>query len=427
MMRHILRAALLLALLVTPSAAWLTDTGTHAPPAWGVYAYESWTPASIGFPAVGGEYLDPIFGETFLRITNISPQEAGSGIIYGRNGLWNADGTAYLHDIAGAVELIDPRTGALIRANVPYPYTTTDEVSFDPVNPDVYYYTSGTQLKSYSLSSNTSSTVNTFGAPLEGVGQSADWIDKTGRYFLLNVGGNLRVWDKQTSTLFTGSIPVPTGTDGIPLGWAGLAPNAAYVILSLNPDHWSYAVNTSTQTLSTTGVMFWDACFDHADIMTATDGNTYLLTANCLYGRDYYRVKVTNNATGQGAAQLTLPGNQQLLPIGASDTAGGGHFACAATGAMQDWCYASIEDPADQIGKPGAWYPYKQELVLIHMLSPFEVRRLAHHRSRPIRGFCRTPRVNTNWDGTALIFASPFSAPDTTGCGYSDLYRWDVP
>jgi hypothetical protein len=173
--------------------------------------------------------------------------------------------------------------------------------------------------------------------------------------------------------------------------------------------------------------MFWDACFDHGDVMSASDGQTYLITANCRFGRGYYRVRVTNNAAGRGAAQLTLPGNVELLPIGASNTAGTGHFACVARGAMQDWCYASIEDPADELGNPGPWYPYKQEIVLAQLVPPFEVRRLAHHRSRPIRGYCRTPRVNASWDGTAVMFASPFSAPDPGGCGYSDLYRWDAP
>lgn len=428
-MRHLLGGVLVLALLVQPCAAFLSDTGTHAPPTSGTYAYDTWTPAHPAFPDVDASYIDPVFGEGLWRVTDIYPGTgtSGSGILYGINGLWNADMTAYLHDSPGGVDLIDPLTGALLRANVPYPYTTTDAVSFDPVTPALYYYTSGTQLKSYNISTATSATVMTFSAPLRGLGQSADWIDRTGRYFLLNHGNQLRLWDKQANVLYSGGIPVPTGANGIPPGWAGLSPDGNYVIVSLNPQHYSYRVDHAQRRLLTTAVMFWDACFDHADVMSASDGQTYLLTANCRYGRGYYRVRVTNNAAGRGAAQLTLPGNVQLLPIGAANTAGTGHFACAATGAMQDWCYASIEDPADQLGNPGPWYPYKQELVLVHMMPPFEVRRLAHHRARPIRGFCRTPRVNTSWDGTAVMFASPFAAADGGGCGYSDLYRWDAP
>jgi hypothetical protein len=72
------------------------------------------------------------------------------------------------------VDVIDPATGTTIRANVPYPYTTTDAVSFDPVNPDIYYYTSGTRLRQYNIRTGTTSTVKTFSQTLGGLGQSAD-------------------------------------------------------------------------------------------------------------------------------------------------------------------------------------------------------------------------------------------------------------
>jgi hypothetical protein len=427
-MRCLLRALLVLTLLAQPCVAFLTDTGTHTPPTRGRFAYETWTPDDRAFPDVNRSYVDPVFGEKIVRVTDIFPVASGDGIIYGINGQWNADMTAYLRDSpSGGVDLIHPFTGALIRANVPYPYTTTDAISFDPVNPALYYYTNGTQLVSYNINTAAITTVKTFSATLGGLGQSADWIDRTGRYFLLNHGNQLRIWDKQADVLYSGGVPVPTGSNGIPPGWAGLSPDGNYVIISLNPEHYSYQVDHANRRLITTAVMFWDACFDHGDVMSASDGQTYLMTADCLYGRGYYRVRVTNNAVGRGAAQLTLPGNVQLLPIGASNTAGNGHFACAAKGARQDWCYASIEDPADQLGNPGPWYSYKQEIVLAHMLPPFEVRRLVHHRARPEGGFCRTARVNTSWDGTAVMFASPYSTPDTGECGYSDLYRIDMP
>jgi hypothetical protein len=426
-MRCCLPALLLLWLtLPVPACAWLTDTASHAPPACGVYGYEVFTPASPFFPAAGASYVDPIFGETFTRLTNIYPTNGGSGIIYGKNGLWNADSTAYLHDVPGAgVDLINPTTGALIRANVPYPYTTTDETAFDPVDPDIYYYTNGVNLSKYSISGNTSTTVKNFGATLGGLGQSVDWIDRTGRYFLLHIGANLRVWDKQTDTLYTGSIPFPAG---VPPGWAGLSPDGNYVIVSLNPLHYSYAITHGTTTLNTTGVMFWDGCFDHGDVLTASDGFTYLFTANCRYGLSYYRVRVTNAVTADSSAQLTAPGNVEILPIGASGVAGNGHFSCAGRGAMEDWCYASIEDAADVLGSPGAWYAYKQEIVLAQMVPPYTVRRLAHHRNRLYTNrYCTTPRVNTNWSGDRLLFTSGMSSVDVGSCGYSDLYRWVAP
>ena len=213
---------------------------------------------------------------------------------------------------------------------MPYPYTTTDAISFDPLNPDVYYYTAGTALKQYRISTNTSTTIKTFTSTLGGLGQSTDWIDRTGWYFLLNYNTQLCIWDKQASVLYSGGVPVPTGSNGIPPGWAGLSLDDKYVIVSLNPQHYSYRVDHTNRRLITTGMMFWDACFDHGDVVSTTDGETSLITANCRYGRGYYRVRVTNNASNKGSAQLGLPDNVRLLPIGASNSAGTGHFSCTA-------------------------------------------------------------------------------------------------
>lgn len=104
-MKHILQGLFVLTLLAHPCAAFLVDTGTHPPPTSGAYAYETWTPADPAFPDVDASYVDPVFGEEIHRVTNIyppTPGETGSGILYGINGLWNANGTAYLHEIGRA-------------------------------------------------------------------------------------------------------------------------------------------------------------------------------------------------------------------------------------------------------------------------------------------------------------------------------------
>ena len=129
-----------------------------------------------------------------------------------------------------------------------------------------------------------------------------------------------------------------------------------------------------------------------------------------------WRVDVTRSAAGLGAAQ-----HNQAVQI-TFGTGAGGHFSCAARGAYQNLCYLSIESPDDQIGNPGAWKPYKQEIVAVNMLAPAVVYRLAHHRSRPVENYCRAPRVNTSWEGTTVAFTSDYGAYGSGGCGYSDLY-----
>ena len=415
------------------------STAVLTPPSSGTYAYNTFGPADPNFPAVGQSYTDPVFGTTIRRLSNIYPPAsnlAGSGLIYSRNSLWNANGTRYLTDAlvnSPGVEVIDTTTGAVVRANVPYPVTTHDEVAFDPINQDVYYYTNGTNLRQYNIATGVSSVAKTFSATLGGLGQTTDWIDNSGRYFLLNVGGIFKIWDKQTDTLY-GNVPVPTGSNGIPPGWAALSPDSKYLIVALTPQHYSYAIDHVNKSVGP-AVLFWDACDDHGDIMSASNGKTYLISQGCYFddsAKDVqYRIDVSLNQAGRGALQLndaiklvewTRPvvgGNPQTIMS---------HYSCASRGENQDWCYISSEYPDETLSDMGAWFPYKQEIMAAHLLPPYEINRLAHHRSRPLpqsgEGYCRQPRVNTNWDGTQVAFTSNFGQMGNTTdtCGYSDLY-----
>lgn len=430
------RSLSLLCLLLL--CGFVSDNAIHPPPTCGTYAYDSYNPSVAGFPGVGGTFLDPVFGETVTRLTAISTSQVGPSTIYNLNGRWNANNTAFIIDVLGTMLVLNPATGATIRSGVPYPSGTTGEQSFDPVNSDIYYYTDSTAtLKSYSLASGTSSNVKTFASALGPLGQSSDWIDRTGDIFLLNIGGSARIWKKSTDTLYTGSVTLPSDVIPPGAGWAGLTPDGNYVVFSHATfsayPKGSFAINHGTTTLSTTEVTFWDlGGSDHGDLVSTSDGNNYLMTAqvNCTVGgnsRSLWRVNITNNVGGTGCATTTTAtGNQLLIQVLSSNTAGNGDFACGATGKYQDWCYANIADPSDTIGSNGTWYAYRQELFVVNMVT-LEMRRIMHHRARPNAGYCRQVRPSASWDGTKVMFTSPFSFPDSGGCGYSDVYRYDAP
>jgi hypothetical protein len=398
----------------------LTTTGSLGPPA----NYESFTVTSGGFPAVNSSYTDPVFGTQVWRVTNHYPDD-GDSLLHNKNQNWNADGTVYLHNAPGSVNLINPSTGATIRTGVPWANDAAEEASFDPVLPDVYYYLDGTaNLRQYAVGAGTTSTLKTFGSTLAAVGGTTDWIDRTGRYFLLNIAGVGRVWDKQTDTLYSGTISM-TGITGS-TGWAGISPDGNYIIRSISTGNWSHAINHTTDTVDSTGIMFWNVCFDHGDVMSASDGKTYMITGACLLERWHYRVDVSIDQAGRSTT-LQAADNQRLFPSDASGVTGNSHYSCASHGANQDWCMASIEDTGDTIGSPGTWYAYKNELVFAHMVAPFEVYRLVHHRSRPPNSFCRTPRSSLNWQGTVVLFSSNMSVTGSgVGCAYSDLYRIEL-
>src|SRR5436190_17078647 len=103
-----LAGALVVSFLIAPlpaprpayAATYLSDTASHPPPASGTYAYYAtagtFGPDQAGFPAVGGTFVDPVFGGTIMRLTN-ELNLASYSEIYAKNGFQNADSTLMHH------------------------------------------------------------------------------------------------------------------------------------------------------------------------------------------------------------------------------------------------------------------------------------------------------------------------------------------
>src|SRR2546427_697917 len=394
------------------AAQGLTDGATHAPPTTGSFPYSppgTWLPGQPGFPLAGQTYVDPVFGTTIRRLTNDFPNQSFSDI-YANNGYWNADGTYWYHRRGSGWVILDTATGAIVRSGVPGTSTSDGLVEFDPVDPDVYYYYSGAQLRRYSVSAGTSSVVKTFPATLAGLGGSVDYVDRTGRYFLVNYSGALHIWDKQTDTIYSGSITTSLGA-----GWAGISPDAPYVSIA-GGSHRSSPIDPAAQTVSSTATVFWTLCGDHGDLMSASDGKTYAIIWDCTDEPSVWRVDVSLPA-GTTAQQ-----KNQNVRLFFTDWNDAGHFSCASKGVNQDWCFVSIESIDDTFGNQGAWRPYKQEIVMAQMVPPYTVRRMVHHRSRSIgNNYYYMPRVNANWDGTKFAWASNYGY-NAGSVGYADIY-----
>ena len=250
------------------------------PPTTGPYAYYppygTFGPDQPGFLAVGQSYVDPVFGSTIRRLSNAYPG-SGDALLYARNGFWNADGTRFAHnpDLRGTVDFIDTTTGATVCTGVD---PSDADATFDPVNPDAWYYFSGASLMQYSVSScRTVATVKTFAGPLGSVGGHLEEVDAAGRYWVLNIGGSLQAWDKQTDTLYTGTFPATFGK-----GYVGMAPDGSGVIEANDSSGqiqilW-HALNHTAQTMDATGVVICATCGDHGDLVSASDGKTYFVT-----------------------------------------------------------------------------------------------------------------------------------------------------
>lgn len=406
--------------------AQLTDSGVHAPPTTGTYGYNTFKPGAAGFPAAGGSYVDPVFGGTVRRLTNTLSTGTTQDDLYSRHWV-NADGTLAMHHNVNGNQIVNTRTGAFVYTNQPLG-AINFEVFWDAQDPDKYYYYNGASLMRRNLASQTNTIMKTFGATLKSLGGSVNFQSADGRYFVIRDGTSAHVWDSQTDTIFAGGIATASWVDTNG-GWVGITPDGNYVVTEAGPsaqpqtEHYSYAINKSTKTVSTTPVQFWGLCGAHADLITASNGKSYHVGFNCYGGiPGIYRVDITLNQAGR-TYQQQLADNQLLLPLTWEDD---GHLSAVSTGPLKDWVFVSTESTVDNFNSGvSGWTAYKQEIVAVNVIT-LEVRRLAHHRSRSLAvDYPYQPRVTSSWDGSVVMWTSNFNTSSPTP--YADLYLIQSP
>ncbi len=453
-----------------PSGAYSDGDEVIQPPTTGKYAYGVYGPNDAArFPEIGPIYTntgDPKFGGNVRRITNEFPNPSKSQI-YSKNGFWSADGKLMFHlTTSETPTVINTATGASVA--VPGDYKGFDG-SFAPDDapggPYHWYHFLGSKLMQYeitiattdgslSLVSATPTPVKDFkefGARmLGGLGGSVDWIDNSGQSMVLNLNGKVRVWNKKTGNLYSGSV----GAGGA--DWIGMSPDGKYVVTSTDRGFYSYAIThkaDGTGTLSTKGILFWTLCGGHGDLVTATDDKTYMLAFDC-YGDGtapydkpaIYAVNVAPATSVSGRTESSrtaqrIP-NKRLFEVAWGDD---GHFSGVSRGVLRNWAFISIESGVetmdingdwDSFGRPvGDWWnrPYMQEIVMVNVVT-CQVLRVAHHRSRSVSDtYYYQPRVSASWghdpllnatDGAMAAWASNFGVANAAG--YADIYAIDV-
>jgi hypothetical protein len=410
---------------------YFTDNDPHAPPTTGPYAYwpphGTFGPGEAGELALGGTYVDPVFGGTIKRLTDDFPSNSVGGDLYVKNGWWNADGTYIVHTHAGgvkAVNIADPTsTKTLSNAG-----SLRADASCDPVDPDVFYYGSGNEIKKQLISTGAVSTLKNFGSAVGSHGGSLDWISNDGRYFLVKLAAGFRLWDKNTDTLYTGTI-----TDAIGGGYCTMDGDARYIILVNGTSKKRYAINHGGTSITTTGTSFSTLAADHADFVNASDGNIYMFRSTDDENPIHYgTVNIETGAVNELQAFGIGQGN---MVYENSPT----NFSAIPRGTLKDWVVVAgvpfgAEATKDTFGNANpvtsgtGWKSYRNEVWMVNVLTG-AVRRFAHHRSR--EGYVLysyQPRVCVNWDGTKCAWMSNYGFDDgANGDVYSDLYTIDVP
>jgi hypothetical protein len=385
--------------------AYLTDGEIHSPP-----GYLSLLPISAG-----EAYVDPVFGTRIKRITDArsTPNTADVGNLtfvineYSNVAPFNSRGTRLLLQHGGYFALYDELGGYL--RDLPLEIGAISEPRWSRHEANMIYYLSGNRLLRYDTVKAEASVVRAFGeySRISGTGESDLSLD--GDHLAL-VGDRRDIFVYQISTGTKGPVLDASGLGGFDLAHITPCNN---VLVS-----W-YAIGSGRYQ----GVELYDRdmrflrqvsrATGHLDTMLDADGSEVLLIANAADPQPVCLNGVVKIRLADALQTCLVSFDWSLaLHVSAPDNAG--------------WFYVSTQAPADPLPGQG-WRAFTNEILRV-ALDGSEVRRMAHHRSRPFNPYNWTPRASVSRDGRRLVFSSNYGLQSILGlpAEYSDVYLFSM-
>jgi hypothetical protein len=388
--------------------AYLSDRSIERPP-----NYNTFRP-----PAKGVSYVDPIFGTTIKRVSDArnTPDAAkGSGPLefitaeYSTMTPFNLDSTRFILQHFGYTGLYDGQ-GNFIR-NLPFEVSSGSEPRWSRQDPNLLYYHTQNTLKTYNIATNVMTTLHTFSeyTAVDGRGESdicfdGDHFVLTGdaRYvFVYTISTNTKgpVYDAGAPDLFDQLYITPN--DNILIGWYLDGAGRKHGVEMFDKN-----MNFLKQVAPAIG---------HMDVTRDVNGDEVMVWANAADP-----AATCNNA----AVKVRLSDLKQTCLI-SLDWAMASHISAPDN---SGWVFMETYTPSDPSPTTGVWPVYTNELLQVK-LDGTEVRRLAHHRSRPFDTYYYTPRVSTNRAGNKIVFSSNYDIQADGGLtpnDYVDTYLIDL-
>jgi len=398
--------SLLVAVLTLGSCfASVTDTSVYAPA-----NYTAMTP-----PAKGGTYADSEFGTIIKRVSDAvnTPNADAGGMLqfitteYPTNSPFNQTNTRLLLIHQSYFGLYDG-SGNFIQ-NLPMEVNSSSEPRWSRKNPNVFYYHVGNQLRSYDTSTGAISPVHTFSEYGSITGNGEMDISQDGDHLVF--AGDRR---------YVFVYEISTDTKGPALDTAGNAFDSIYITPNNNVSITWNAVGTGRYN----GVELFDRNMNFQRQLARTGGHMR-------YTRDTNGEEVlvwcnSNDPTPvapNAIVKIRLSDGTQT-PLVSLDWSLAVHVT-----APDNSGYAFVETyaPSDPVSGTSAWKTYTNELLQVK-LDGTEVRRLAHHRSRPFNSYNYQPKMAVSRDGTKLVYDSNFSLQALSGypTEYCDVYMIDL-
>jgi len=403
--RLTLTALVLLMGMADRSFAQVTDTNVYIPS-----DYTSFQP-----PARGASYTDAVFGAAIKRLTdsmNMTRADSGGilatiGPEYSTMSPFNMDNSRLILQHFSYYGLYDGAGNYL--KDLPLDVIASSEPRWSRKDPNILYYIRGNQLKQLSVGANAISVVRTFTeyAAITGAGESDISVD--GDHFVL-AGDRTQVF---VYTISTDSKSAMFDTGGNSFDSLYISPGNQVTITWLSNGAGRYQgielfdknMNFQRQLTKAGG---------HMDIAADTNGDEVLLWTN---SNDPAPIACKN-----GIVKVRLSDAKQTCLV-QLDWSLAVHVSAPDN---NGWVFVETYNPIDII-PPTGWKTYTNEFLQIK-LDGTEVRRLAHHRSRPLNSYTYEPKISTSHDGSKIVFGSNFGLQAQQGnpVEYSDAYMIDL-
>jgi hypothetical protein len=391
----------------TPMHPSLTDKEVHLPP-----DYLTFRP-----PARGAEYVDPVFGSTIRRLSDARQTRdavTGAGPLafitneYSTVTPFNRDATRLLVQHQSYFALYDGE-GHYVE-DLPKDVNAASEPRWSRHDPDVFYYLAGNELRRYHVGQRAASLVRRFSeyGRVSGNGESDLCFD--GDHLAL-VGDARFVFVYELST----------GRKGAALDTGGRGIDSVHV----TPDDQVTVTWLQSGTGRQQGVELYSREMDflrqvaraggHMDVARDLDGRGVLVWANAADPQPICPNGVVKIRLTDGVQTCLLSLDWSLaLHVSGVEAAG--------------WAFVETYAPSDPAPVEGRWAPYANEILQIR-LDGSEVRRLAHHRSRPFDSYNYMPRVSADRAGRRLVFSSNHGLQQQLGypATYTDVYLVRAP
>jgi hypothetical protein len=392
--------------------AQLTTTGIELAP-----DYDSFVP-----PAVGGTYVDPVFGSTIQRVSNAlgTANATGGGNLtwieneYSTMSAFNTNNSMFILVHESYFGLYDGSSGAFIK-DLPLEISASSEPRWSRKdNVTLYYHLAGgNQLKSYDIATGAISVVHTFSQYSSISGNGEMDISLDGDHFVF-CGDNEFIFVYQISTdhvypAFDAGRPFDsmyiTPYNNVIVSWytAGTARYTGQELFDIDMKFLrqvGHADGHKDVTLDTNG----------AEVLIWTNSDDPQPIANCNNGIVKIRLK--------DASQTCLLQLDWSLAVHISAPDGNGTV------------FVDTEAPANPEPGSSAWVPYTNEILQVK-LDGSVTTRWAHHRSRPLNSYNWEPKLSVSRDGTHLLYAGDYDlqviATDPANYGDTYLIRIDSP